>query len=81
MSEHHELMGGKLHIYKRENSRFWQCSTYLAGMNRRMTTKEESLINVMRGTIRRERKRREPDSPPPNGRNGKSHKRNKPKEN
>jgi integrase len=46
MTEHHELMGGKLHIYKRENSRFWQCSTYLAGMNRRMTTKEESLTHA-----------------------------------
>src|SRR5215470_3394510 len=46
MAEHHELMGGKLHIYKRENSRFWQCSTYLAGKNRRMTTKEESLSHA-----------------------------------
>jgi Phage integrase, N-terminal SAM-like domain len=46
MSEHHELMGGKLHIYKRENSRFWQCSAYLAGKNRRMTTKEESLTHA-----------------------------------
>lgn len=40
---HHELMGGKLHLYKRENSRFWQCSTYLSGKNRRVSTKEESL--------------------------------------
>ena len=39
----HTLMGGKLHVYKRENSRFWQCSSYLAGKNRRLTTKEESL--------------------------------------
>ena len=46
MTEQHELMGGKLHIYKRENSRFWQCSTYLAGKNRRMTTKEESLSHA-----------------------------------
>ena len=37
---HHELMGGKLHVYKRPNSRFWQCSTYISGKNRRMTTKE-----------------------------------------
>ena len=43
MAAHHELMGGKLHLYKRENSRHWQCSTYLAGRNRRVTTKEESL--------------------------------------
>lgn len=30
----HSLMGGKLHVYKRENSRYWQCSTYLNGKNR-----------------------------------------------
>ena len=46
MSEHHELMGGKLHLYKRENSRHWQCSTYLAGKNWRKTTKEESLAHA-----------------------------------
>ena len=44
--ETHDLMGGKLHVYKRENSRYWQCSTYLAGKNRRMTTKEESLSHA-----------------------------------
>lgn len=39
----HQLMGGKLHVYKRENSRYWQCSAYLAGKNHRVSTKEESL--------------------------------------
>lgn len=39
----HDLYGGKLHIYKRENSDYWQCSTYLAGRNHRVSTKEESL--------------------------------------
>ena len=39
----HTLMGGKLHLYKRDNSGFWQCSTYLSGKNRRVSTKEESL--------------------------------------
>ncbi len=62
MAEHHELMGGKLHIYKRENSRHWQASTYLAGKNRRISTKEESLSHakeiaedwylVLRGKVR-----------------------------
>jgi integrase len=42
----HEMMGGKLHVYKRENSRFWQCSTYLKGRNHRTTTKEESLTHA-----------------------------------
>jgi hypothetical protein len=39
----HELMGGKLHVYKRENSNYWQCSTYMGGKNRRTITKYESL--------------------------------------
>jgi hypothetical protein len=43
MAEHHQLMGGKLHVYKRENSCQWQCSTYLAGRNHRKTTKTDSL--------------------------------------
>src|SRR3984893_7544648 len=42
----HEMMGGKLHVYKRENSRFWQVSTYLKGRNHRTTTKEESLAHA-----------------------------------
>jgi len=39
----HTIMGGKAHVYKRENSRFWQCSTYMDGKNHRLSTKEESL--------------------------------------
>lgn len=39
----HTIMGGKVHLYKRENTPYWQCSTYLAGRNRRTTTKEKSL--------------------------------------
>jgi integrase len=42
----HSILGGKVHIYRRENSRFWQCSTYLAGKNRRVSTKEESLARA-----------------------------------
>jgi integrase len=43
---HHELMGGRLHLYKRENSRFWQCSTFIGGRNQRTSTKEESLSHA-----------------------------------
>ena len=43
MTEQHELMGGKLHVYRRDNSGYWQCSTYLAGKNWRVSTKEDSL--------------------------------------
>jgi integrase len=39
----HSIMGDKVHVYRRDNSKFWQCSTYLAGKNRRTSTKEESL--------------------------------------
>ncbi len=42
--EKHTLMDGKLHVYRRENSRYWQCSTYLGGRNHRETTKEETLV-------------------------------------
>ena len=42
----HTLMGGKLHVYKRPGSRFWQSSAYEAGRNRRITTKEESLAKA-----------------------------------
>jgi integrase len=40
-------MGGKLHIYKRPNSRFWQCSAYVAGKNRRKSTEQESLAHAL----------------------------------
>lgn len=44
MSEQtHDFMDGKVHIYKRDNSRFWQCATYMEGRNHRISTKEESL--------------------------------------
>jgi integrase len=41
--EKHSLMGGKLHVYKRSGSHYWQCSTYLDGKNWRTSTKEDSL--------------------------------------
>jgi len=43
MSEHHTILGGKVHVYRRPNSSSWQCASYLAGRNRRTTTKEDSL--------------------------------------
>lgn len=43
MSESHTLMDGKLHVYRRENSRFWQCATYLDGRNHRQSTKETNI--------------------------------------
>ena len=43
MAEHHTILGGKVHVYKRPNSTCWQSSSYLGGKNRRTSTKEESL--------------------------------------
>ena len=42
-TESHLLMDGTLHVYRRERSRYWQCSTYLGSQNHRQTTKEVSL--------------------------------------
>src|ERR1035437_9856148 len=47
MPEHHTVLGGKVHLYKRDDdSRYWQCASYLAGKNRRESTKEESLAKA-----------------------------------
>jgi hypothetical protein len=46
MSEQYTILGGKVYVYKRPNSSLWQCSTYLAGKNRRVSTKEESLAKA-----------------------------------
>ena len=43
MTEKHTILGGKVHVYKRPESPIWQCSCYLVGKNRRVSTKEESL--------------------------------------
>jgi len=42
-SEKHSFMDGKLHVYRRVGSRFWQCATYLGSRNHRETTKETNL--------------------------------------
>ncbi|MFZ5685924.1 tyrosine-type recombinase/integrase [Phenylobacterium sp.] len=45
--EHHRLLDGKVHVYRRPNSRFWQCSTYLGSRNYRQSTREENLSAAM----------------------------------
>ena len=42
-TETHTLMDGKVHIYKRDRSSYWQCSTYIDGRNHRVSTKEDGL--------------------------------------
>lgn len=41
--QHHEMFDGRLHLYMREGSRFWQCSAFLADRNWRVSTKTDSL--------------------------------------
>ena len=41
--ETHALVGGKLQVYRRGRSRFWQCSASIGGKQRRTSTKAESL--------------------------------------
>ncbi|MFZ1990665.1 MAG: site-specific integrase [Alphaproteobacteria bacterium] len=38
-----DLAGGKLHLYKRDRSRVWQCSTFIDGKNYRQTTKQRDV--------------------------------------
>jgi integrase len=45
-TEHHKIMGGKVNLYRRDDSRFWWCATFMAGKNLRKTTKEESLAKA-----------------------------------
>ena len=46
MPEKHTILGGKVHVYRRDNSSRWQCATYLAGKNRRVSTKEDGLARA-----------------------------------
>jgi integrase len=46
MPEKHTILGGKVHVYRRDNSSRWQCATYLAGKNRRVSTKEDGLAKA-----------------------------------
>lgn len=39
----HSIPGEKVHLCKRPDSPIWQCLTYLAGRNRRVSTKETNL--------------------------------------
>ncbi len=46
MAETHEILGGKVNVYRRENSKFWQCSSYVDGRNWRVSTKSDSLSHA-----------------------------------
>ncbi|WP_257386345.1 tyrosine-type recombinase/integrase [Tahibacter caeni] len=38
------LLDGKVHLYKRPRSRYYQCSTYMGGRNLRVSTKETNVV-------------------------------------
>jgi len=40
--ESHTIMDGKVHVHRRERSRFWQCAVFLSGRNHRQTTRQEN---------------------------------------
>ncbi|MBW7996826.1 MAG: hypothetical protein FVQ81_09730 [Candidatus Glassbacteria bacterium] len=41
------IFGGKVHLYKRPNSRFWQCSAYLAGLDRRVAKNYRTSVEMI----------------------------------
>jgi hypothetical protein len=43
VAEKHTIFDGRVHVYKRGRSRYWQCATFLDGQKERASTKEESL--------------------------------------
>lgn len=47
MSTKHTLMDGRVHVYKRENSRYWQCATFINDRNFRVSTGKDSVAEAM----------------------------------
>lgn len=45
--QNHPVLGGKAYVYKRPDSQYWQCATYLRGHNFRGTTKEKQLHDAI----------------------------------
>ncbi|MFN3701838.1 MAG: tyrosine-type recombinase/integrase [Alphaproteobacteria bacterium] len=43
MTESHTIFDGRIHVYKRDDSRYWQCAAFLNEKNFRVSTREESL--------------------------------------
>ncbi len=43
MPDDHVIFDGRVHVYKRDDSRYWQCSAFINDKNFRISTKEDSL--------------------------------------
>ena len=72
MSNSHTLMDGRVHIYRRAGSRFWQCAVYLSQRNYRQSTKQENLAYALEfakdwflDRVAEDRLRRRGMEPPP----------------
>jgi len=46
MATHFDILGGKVHVYKRERSNVWQAATFLEGRNFRVSTRHEGLAEA-----------------------------------
>jgi len=44
--EIHEILGGKVQLYRRDRSQFWWCSASIDGKRFRSSTKDESLTHA-----------------------------------
>jgi integrase len=44
--ENHDILGGKVQLFRRPDSKYWWCATRLAGRQRRTSTKEDSLSHA-----------------------------------
>ncbi|MFZ5684648.1 MAG: tyrosine-type recombinase/integrase [Pseudomonadota bacterium] len=51
-AERYTLLDGTVHVYRRGNSRFWQCAIYLSGRNHRSSTHQDRLDAAL--TVARE---------------------------
>jgi len=72
MPESHTILDGKVHIYRRPRSRFWQCATYLGDRNYRQTTRQENIAYAIEfardwflDRVAEDRLRRRGIEPPP----------------
>ena len=43
-AESHTIMDGRVHVYRRPNTRYWQCSVFLGGRNHRVTTRQDNIV-------------------------------------
>ena len=42
----HKILGGKVQLFRRDNSSFWYCSTSIAGKQRKLSTKQDSIAQA-----------------------------------